>query len=152
MPGQDTSHYEEDYDSPETLFKRINRKHKFSSVVVHSIISDPDNPCASSQEAVGQTYARASHPSQRIIKKYGNILKGEIGSICATNYGSQLGSIADYTIKHRLLPLNCYPIPESVSLKADRKPVRFTLKGKKVFIDERIPFNAEANLSYHCPI
>ena len=152
MQGQDTSHYEEDYDSPETLFKRINRKHKFSSVVVHSIISDPKNPCASSQEQVGQAYARASYPPRRITKKYGNILTGQIGSICATNYGSQLGSIADYTIKNRLLPLNCYPIPKSISLEANGKPVKFTLKGKKVLINERIPFNAKASLSYRCPI
>ena len=102
--------YDEDYDEPETLFKRISRKHKFSAIVFHSIISDPDSPCHGSQEAVGKLYAQTSNPSRGIKKKYGNILEGEIGSICALNYGSQLGNIADYTVRNRLLPLSCYPI------------------------------------------
>ena len=150
-PQNNIEHYDEDYDEPETLFKRISRKHKFSAVVVHSIISDPDKPCSSSHEKVGEVYAKASHPPLRIRKKYGNVLTGEIGSICALNYGSQLGSIADYTIRNRLLPLSCYPVPNSISLYVNGKKASFTPKGRKLFINKKIPFNAEAELSYRCP-
>lgn len=150
-PREGVEHYDEDYDEPETLFKRISRKHKFSAVVVHSIISDPENPCTATQEKAGEVYARASHPPLKIRKKYGNVLTGEIGSICALNYGSQLGSIADYTIRNRLLPLSCYPIPNSISLKVNGRKVGFTPKGRKLLINKKIPFNAEAELSYRCP-
>ena len=84
------------------------------------------------------------------MNRYGNILKGRIGSICALDYGSQLGSIADYTLRNRLLPLNCYPITDSVSLKVKGKEVKFELRGRKVFIKDKVPFGAEAVLSYRC--
>ena len=144
-------HYDEDYDEPETLFKKISRKYKFSAVVVHSIISNPEQPCSSSHERVGELYAQTSQPSIRTRKKHGNILKGHIGSICALNYGSQLGSIADYIIKNRVLPLICHPVSNSVSLQVNNREVNFTLKGRKLIINKRIPFNAEAEVSYRCP-
>ena len=142
-------YYDEDYDDPKTLFKRISRKHKFSAVVFHSIISDPDSPCGG--QMTGKLYSETSHPSRLTMKKYGNILKGEIGSICATNYGSQLGNIADYTVKNRLLPLSCYPLENSVSLYVNGKKEDFILKGRKLLIKEEIPFNSEAEISYRCP-
>ena len=141
--------YDEDYDEPETLFKRISRKHKFSAIVFHSIISDPDNPCPN--QTVGKLYAEISNPSRGIRKKYGNILEGEIGSICAPDYGSQLGKIADYTVRNRLLPLSCYPLENSISLQVNGKKEDFTLKGRNLLINSRIPFNSSAEISYRCP-
>lgn len=147
-------HYDEDYDEPETLFKRISRKHKLSAVVVHSIIPGYPSCYSPLLRRVGlpnEVYMKTSHPSSRIRKEYGNVLTGEIIHICDLNYGSQLGSIADHTIRNRLVPLECSPIDNSVSLRVNGRKTDFKLKDRNLFINQKTPFNAEAEIFYRCP-
>ena len=83
--------------------------------------------------------------------EYGNILRGHIGSICATNYSSQLGPVATHTIENRVLPLPCRLFSkDSVAVSVNGRPVNFTVDGRKIFVKDGVPFGAETEMSFRC--
>lgn len=142
----------ESYDLPETFFSKVWLNHKYSVVSVHSIIVPPgDHSCKSRSGGVeGRIYAQASKPSPEILRKYGNIRKGHVGSICSTNYSSQLGPIADTLLNVPPMPLPCFPEPGSVSLKVEGRKVNFRVEGRTVVIEDRVSFGSEAKVAFHC--
>ena len=147
-------------NQPESFFNKVGQLYPYSSVVVHSIVyqsGDSGCPiCASSTARChvrheGRTYIRASHPDQSIISGYGNVIQGHVSSICAKEYGSQLGSIARHAIAHRIFPLPCHPVPNSVSVQVNGSVTHnFKITGRKVFITGNFSFGAKTALSFRC--
>ena len=156
--GRDISKFPalEEEDKPETFFKKFSRKHRFSTVVVHSIIVKPgDRSCQFKPDGItvkgneGYIYAEASEPSDEMLRRYGNIQTGHIGSICATDYSSQLGPIAG-TLEDVPVSLPCFPAEDSVSVKVDGEEVEFQVEKRQVIIEERVDFDAEVDMRFKC--
>ncbi len=139
-------------DLPETFFRKVSRKHKYSIVTVHSIIVPPgDLACAKQASGVdGTIYAQASDPSAATLAQYGNIQKGHVGSICSSNYSSQLGPIADTLVNVPPFPLPCFPSEDHVSFKIDRKKVKVRVDRRKLFIEDKAFFGAKIKVSFRC--
>ena len=145
----------ESYDLPETFFRKVSHQHKFSMVTVHSIIMPPGgadcpNQCKANHKCIeGRVYADLSNPSQDLRRQYGNILPGHIGSICATNYSSQLGPIADSLQTMPPLPLPCFP-KGRVYARVNGSHVQFRVEEKKVILVDDVPFGAEVQIKFRC--
>ena len=146
-------------DEPGTLFERVNSIHQsVVTLVSHAIIIKPgDTDCLNQSGGhvknvfEGHTYAAVVNPDRHQLNKYGNIRSGKLVSICEKNYGSQLGSIADYFSRQGLvLTTHCVPVPDSISLYVEEDRTDFELSGRQVKITELVPFGAEAELRYRC--
>ena len=142
----------EDYDLPDTFFSKVYHQHRFSIVTVHSIIVPPgDTNCKNTSGGIeGRIYAEASNPSPEVFAKYGNIKKGHVGSICSTNYSSQLGPIADTLVDVPPVPLPCFPRSNSVFVRVNGKRVDFKVEDRKVFIQDKVSFGSDAELKFLC--
>ena len=142
----------EAYDLPDTFFRKVSHHNKFSVVSVHSIIVKPgDQACAEDAGGFeGNVYARASRPSSAIRSKYGNILTGHVGSICSTNYSSQLGPIADTLVSVPPFPLPCFPELNSIRLEIDGSPVNISVNGRQIIINEAVSFGSKARIEFRC--
>ncbi len=140
----------ETYDLPETFFRKVSHHNQYSIVEVHSIITPPGNYPCNSKQIYGSVYASASNPSDAIMARYGNIRKGHVGSIRATDYSSQLGPIADTLLNVSPVPLPCFPIADSVSLQVEGRRVNFRLEGRQVVIEDKVSFGSKARVAFRC--
>ena len=142
----------EPYDEPETFFRKVSHQNPYSIVTVHSIIVPPkDSECEEQAGGVkGHVYAQASKPSSKVRRQHGNIRQGHIGSICSTDYSSQLGPIADSLLKPPPISLPCFPIEETVSVRVDRRYVKFNIEGRQLSITKKVPFGSNARVRFSC--
>ncbi len=142
----------ESKDYPETFFRAVSIHQKFSTVAVHSIIVPPrDSACEEESKGVkGRIYAEASRPSRSVLKLYGNIVKGHIGSICSKNYSDQLGSIAHQLQAVPAIPLPCVPEQRAVRVKIEREDVDFRLEGRTIVIEDDVSFGDKAKILFYC--
>ena len=142
----------ESKDYPETFFRAVSIQQKFSTVAVHSIIVPPkDDACEQESGGVkGRIYAEASRPSRSVLKRYGNIVKGHIGSICSKNYSDQLGSIAHQLQAVPAIPLPCVPNQRAVRVKIENKDADFRLEGRTIVIEEDVSFGDKARILFYC--
>ena len=142
----------EEFDKPVTFFRRSQQQLPYVTVTVHSIIVPPGsncatNPCAPSGVRIeGKIYAQASKPSSSILSTYGNVRTGHIGSICSSDYSSQLGPIADILINTPSIPLHCPPVSGKVKVRVDGDKVKFRVEGNKIIIEESVSFNSYATV------
>ena len=139
-------------DLPDTFFRKVWSTNEYSLVSVHSIIVPPDDHSCKSQSGgiEGRIYAEASNPSDEIMRRYGNIRKGHVGSICSTNYSGQLGPIADTLLNVPPIPLPCFPVRSSVFLQVEGGRVNFRVEGRKVIIEDQVSFGSEARVAFRC--
>ena len=140
----------ETYDLPETFFRKVSHHNQFSIVEVHSIITPEGNYPCNSKQIYGSVYASASNPSDAIMARYGNIRRGHIGSIRATNYSSQLGPIADTLLNVSPIPLPCFPVAGSVYLQVEGRRVNFRVEDRKVIIEDQVSFGSKARVAFRC--
>ena len=142
----------ESYDLPEVFFRKFSHTQSYSMVTVHSIIVKPgDTQCKSQSGGVeGRIYAQASEPSQKIMNRYNNIVRGHIGSICSKNYSSQLGPISEkINVPH--VPLRCNPVGGRMSsFRVNGREISNRVEGRKLIVEEKVPFNSVATLIYKC--
>ena len=142
----------EPYDLPETFFRKVSHQIKYSIVSVHSIIVPPgDSACRAQSGGVeGRIYAQLSQPSSEILSKYGNIRSGHIGSVCSSNYSSQLGPIADTLSEVPPVSLPCFPKGE-VFFEVDGRRVGYRVEGRQLIITEdEVSFGAKARIVFRC--
>ena len=142
----------ETYDLPDTFFRKVSHHNQYSIVEVHSIIIPPgDQGCKSQAGGVeGRIYAQASNPSDDILRRYGNIRRGHVGSICSSNYSSQLGPIADTLLSVPPIPLPCFPVEGSVALQVEGRRVNFRVEDRKVVIEDKVSFGSKARVAFRC--
>lgn len=159
----------EDYDLPETLVSRLGTSLGISKMMsVHSvIIKSNDTTCYNTQNSQGNgvkghfgfLYEELSNPSSS-LKALGNIVDGETGSICASDYGAQLGDIGSkITNNVNLIPLVCDPaiINGQTSLEVTLTPVPpyqvfFDVNAQnQLVLDPPPPPQTEVSYTYKCP-
>ena len=142
----------ESYDEPEVFFQKVRQQNELYGVAVHSIIVKPgDNSCQSQSGGVpGTIYAQASHPSAGVLARYGHVQRGEIASICSTNYGSQLGAIANYALEARPIQLHCVPDSNRMRVRVNGEAVDYRVSGSTVQITDRVNLNSTAKVVYRC--
>lgn len=155
----------EDFDKPLTFVQRASQYlSPTKSISVHSIIIKPgDTTCHGIQNSqanvkgyYGYSYAALSQPSAE-LKAAGNIVDGVLGSICSTNYTTELGHIANFinqTVNQVQLP--CKPHDGIVNITYD--PMPSTPISYNVDAQNRLNLNPPAsagtkvNLSFKCKI
>ncbi len=152
-----SAHPLEEFDKPVTFFRKSQQQLPYVTVTVHSIIVPPGssdcatNPCAPSGVRIeGKIYAQASKPSSAMLSTYGNVRTGHIGSICSSDYSSQLGPIADILINTPSIPLHCNPVSGKVKVRVGGDKVKFRVEGNKIIIEESVSFNSYAKVRYYC--
>jgi len=106
----------------------------------------------------GYTYKKASqgmlYSGTDLKEEYGNIISGQVLSICETNYGSQLKPISEQAINNRVVSLPCVPnSKENVFILTpdDEKFHPDKLEGKIIYIEKSIPFGTKINVYFTCP-
>ena len=130
----------ETYDYPETLVDKVYQMDPGKTMSVHSIIIPPgDRKCLdrhrrnvkkSGRGYYGETYARLSQADPNRdpeLTKYGNLLRGQVISICDRSYAGQFKKIAVYANVPRIT-LPC----------ADPHKVEFYENGKKIKLDYKV--------------
>ena len=142
----------ESYDEPEVFFQKVRQQNDLYGVTVHSIIVKPGDTSCQSQAggAPGTVYARASHPGPEMLARYSHVQTGTIASICNTNYGSQLGVIANYVLEARPIQLHCTPDPNRIRVRVDNEKINYRLSGSTVQITDRVSVDSTARVVYRC--
>ncbi|MCY4320917.1 MAG: VWA domain-containing protein [Bdellovibrionaceae bacterium] len=160
--------YEPEFeDRAESLIQNFSRfSNGTRSFSVFSIIIPPgDRGCLDKQNRdrargpgsgrgyYGREYAFLSYPD-RELKSYGNILSGDVISICSKNYGYQLRKVAVSAQTSRI-PLAC-DNPESIDLYVNNSKVRShqEIEGRILIIQPKsdIPLSARLKVREICPL
>lgn len=141
----------DNYDLPETFFRKVSHQNKYSLVSVHSIIVKPnDESCEEEVNGIpGRIYAKLSRPDRHIMRKHGNILQGKISSICDYDYSERLGYISESIKEVPPFPLPCVPQP-GVKMEVDGEEVRINVKDRLIYIEEDVNFGGQAKISFTC--
>jgi hypothetical protein len=100
----------ESYDLPETLVKNFVQKYPTKSLSVHSVVTNNET-CLGQQlnysqgritrGSIGEQYMLLSSPAQQLLD-IGNLVSGSVGSICDSNYATQLYDIGSYVQNNTL--------------------------------------------------
>lgn len=165
------------WDTPESLVNKIINLDRSKTVSVHSIIINPGHPtlpdhlkttfelskdieCLNQQDNEGDgvrgfygtQYYALSNPSEE-LKSSGNLLKGTVGSICASDYGRELSNISS-NVKNNVktIGLRCNPIRLDVyeTGNPDNK-IPYTLeKANQVKLDGFVPVGLKVTVEAEC--
>lgn len=139
-------------DFPATLIATVkNKMGSKKTFSAHSIIIKPgDLACWTEQNAqaglkgfYGHNYAELS-----------NLTGGHTGSICASDYGLEVGKIGAKIIDHvNSIELECKPVDDEIDVTfVPDVNVTVTLDPdlKTIFFSEALPPNTQVHLSYDC--
>jgi len=163
-PNAQTSGFPlEDYDKAETFVSKVAaRLGTTKAVSVHSVIIQPGDTSCYNQNNLGNgifgsygySYAALSQPSAA-LKALGGIVDGAMGSICASDYGAQLGNIgAKIANNVKDIQLGCAPIAGSVKVTFSPAPpqaITYSVdSSNKLKFTPAVPAGTAATLEYKC--
>ncbi len=158
----------ESNDLAETFLANMQTKFPTKTISVHSVIIRPnDSACLSAQSQgtvrgfYGYSYAELSRPdyySRPDLMNFSNLKYdyGNVGSICDTDYGAQLGNIGNAVAAAAQQPellLNCVPNANEVSIVTTPANVtlNYTIDSNKKMIFTNVPAGVNAKITYKCP-
>ncbi len=161
----DNSYQFEDNDYPEVLVDNVYRKFgDLKSFSFHSIIIPPgDHSCynrqvknsgagsGSGRGYYGEEYARLSKARDKSLLRYGNLLRGNVISICNRKYGSQLGKIALYADTTRAF-LPCSN-PEQIQFKVNghNRRLSYEIEGRTLILTAgQVSLTSDLELNVIC--
>ncbi|OQW46320.1 MAG: hypothetical protein A4S09_16540 [Proteobacteria bacterium SG_bin7] len=147
----------EEKDIPDNLVKAVKQhlggQKTFSA---HSVIVKPgDTACLNAQATTFPSGRRVTGFEGIFYARLSTLTGGHIGSICATDYGTELGKIG-YNIKDHLnsVQLVCSPIDKKVDVLLTPKPpgvsTTFDASTNTVKFSQPIPPNTNIHLTYDC--
>ncbi len=147
----------EEKDIPDNLVKAVKQhlgaQKSFSA---HSVIVKPgDTACLNAQVNVFPSGRRVTGFEGIFYAHLSTLTGGHIGSICASDYGTELGKIG-YNIKDHLnsVQLVCPPIDNKVDVELSPKPAgvtsSFDVTTNMVKFNQTIPPNTNIHLTYDC--
>lgn len=162
-PGAQALYPLQEYDLPATFVSKVAaRLGTTKTVSVHSVIIQPGDTGCYNQNNIGNgifgsygySYAALSQPSAT-LKALGGIVDGAMGSICAADYGAQLGNIgAKIATNVKDIQLACAPVTGSVSVTfspAPSTPITYTVdSSNKLKFTPAVPAGTAANITYKC--
>jgi hypothetical protein len=150
--SENTAYKLESYDRWENLMASFQSKFPSKSISVHPIVIKDAGCEASETDAaagirgvIGTEYLNWS-----------NAIGGKSGSICDSNYASNLGQIATYVQNQAVsLSFECRPIGDAYSVSFSPQPavVPTTTPNwttKKLTINGAVPPNTNVTLTYEC--
>ncbi|MCB0421996.1 MAG: hypothetical protein KDD61_13445 [Bdellovibrionales bacterium] len=153
----------EDKDLPETLVQRLSSTFGPDKIMsVHAVAIKPgDTSCYQQQNSqadvkgfYANVYKQLTHPSQS-LKDSGNIVAGHMGSICAGDYGAELGSIADKMKQNvNLIQLQCPPIQDTLTVEFSPAPpqqIAFSVNAdNQIVLSPPAPAGTNVTYDYDC--
>ena len=164
QPGFEQYAFEAD-DYPEVLVENIhNRFRALKRFSVHSIIIPPgDTGCLSEQNRMrsqgegagrgyyGVQYARLSNAEDSALTQYGNLVKGNVISICNRRYGAQLQKIAVAANTIRS-PLPCErPVKVELYVSGRKTRASYKIEGRTLIMEPgEVPLNSQMKLRVVC--
>ncbi len=146
----------ENYDQPQTFIDRLNTYYPSKSLAVHAIITKPgDSSCKYTQD--NQNGGVKGHYGY-LYKQFAQLTAGEIGDICASDYGQQMGDIGS-NIKDRVtaVRLDCRPRNDKVDIRFIPEPnpavqITYDFQDLVIRFDRPLPPNTRVSLDYDCDI
>lgn len=155
-------------DYAETFLSAMSTKFPTKTISVHSVIIRPgDTACKNAQASPttgfeGWSYAELSRPDlynrQDLENNFPNLKVdyGNVGSICATDYGSQLGSIGDAVAAATQQPeflLKCKPDANDIAIVTTPANVtlNYTIDANNRMLFTNVPAGVNAKVTYKCP-
>lgn len=140
-------------DQPQSLIDNVkNRFGVDKSFAVHSIIVKPgDTSCLQQQN--GQS--GVSGFEGKIYKELSDLTNGRVGSICASNYGQELGAIGGAVVDAvNSLSLECAPKDNQVGVFVNPPPQGLTFEvdaaNKRIQFNQTLPAGGSVRLIYDC--
>lgn len=143
------------YNSPTNLVKLVKGKWPDKPFVFHSIIvKTGDLTCLRSKPAGFQGNEQEGYHYEQMSAMTG----GLVGSVCATDYAAQLGSIGQATVDQvRSSNLDCAPLDTNADGKADVQIITsngsaapsYTVSGLKITFSTTLPAGTN-QLKYTC--
>lgn len=155
-------------DMPETLVATLKSLYPTKSLSVHSVVTNNEScRLAQTQKSstsihatlgfIGTHYMSLSNPSAALLSA-GNIVPGVVGSICATDYGSQLGNIANNIHDNSLdapKALACRPIENSIHITTSpagyERQISYVVDDQNRAFFYNVPTGVRVTFSYDCP-
>ncbi|OFZ19034.1 MAG: hypothetical protein A2Z20_09805 [Bdellovibrionales bacterium RBG_16_40_8] len=158
----------EAYDLPETLVLNLKNLYPTKSMSVHSVVTN-DETCRQQQTQtsktgiwptlgyIGTQYMMLSNPSADLLA-LGNLQSGVVGSICASDYGAQLGNIAANISDNTLdapKQLACAPDSKTINIVTSpvgyEKQIQYYIDYKDKIYFSKLPIGVKVTFSYDCP-
>lgn len=162
--GRQTGYPMEDYDLADTLVTKLSQQFGFAKTMsVHAVIVEPDDhKCLDEQTKqhrvgafFGEQYYFLAYPDEALMSM-GNIIEGEVGSICSNDYGRELGDIGSKIQQNvNLIQLACQPEPGSLAVAFE--PNRGSLSTyqvddyNRIELDPPVPSGTTVFVDYLCP-
>lgn len=154
--GEISSFPLEERDQPENFVQNVkNRLGEDKSLSVHSIIVKPgDSSCLNQQNS--QTRVRGFEG--KTYKKLSDLTTaqgGTIGSICASDYGNELGKIGAAVVNAvNSIDLACVPVNDEFGVFVSPEPAGLSVTldkaAKKLRFNQTLPAGATARVIYDC--
>lgn len=158
----------EQKDLPATFLSTMQTKYPNKSITVHSVIIRPGNSsCLSAQSQngtkgfYGNIYAQLTEPDvygPSYLLNYSNLKYeySQIGDICASDYGAQLGDIGDAVGAAATQPefqLKCKPNANEISIVTTPANVslNYTIDANNKMVFSNVPAGVDAKITYKCP-
>lgn len=155
-------------DLAETYLSDMQIKYPTKTISVHSVIIRPnDSACLSAQSQgsvrgfYGYSYAELSRPDyygRPDLMNFSNLKYqyGNVGSICDTDYGAQLGNIGDAVAAAAEQPefqLKCRPNANDISITTSpaNYTLNYTIDASNKMIFSSVPAGVNAKITYKCP-
>lgn len=143
----------QEQDKPQSFVSLMKSRYPGKTVTVHSIVVK-DNSCKQQQTGqLGNLNITGSIGTQYIALS--NLTGGKVGSICDTNYETQLGQIGS-SIRDQIesMAFECAPHNNEFELYINGQPARsnqYTVDLQKLVINFKpLAANAEIRLKYTC--
>ena len=151
----------ESKDHPETLVETIyHHLGPLKTFSVHSIVIPPvEGKCFREQQEdtlkggrgfPAKVYASLSYALDPELTKYGNLLQGEVISICDRNYSAQLSRVAIYAQVPRISIPCSDPREVSMSLNGANKNLSYEIENRSLAIQGGIPLSSDLNVTVIC--
>lgn len=155
-------------DMPETLVSTMKTYYPTKSFSVHSVVTNNET-CRSQQTQysqnggmwptlgfIGTQYMKLSTPNSA-LRSVGNLLPGVVGSICASDYGAQLGNIGANISTNTInspKSLACSPDPDKVSIVTNptgyENQIQYTIDSQNRVYFTNLPLGVKVTFSYDC--
>ena len=173
----------ESKDEPETLVQTVKRLGNEKSFSVYALVIKPgDSECLKTQRDQGEFfsgeegdfYAQLAEPSDD-LKALGPLMEGFLGSVCASDYASQLNVMGERVSESsKKIQLSCKPLESSAQNQARRdgqsivdltfrfeteEGDEYTYKGNYSIDDNNVltfnpalPAGTKVSYEYTCPL
>ncbi len=157
----------ETYDLPQTFVTKMAGLFPSKSISVHSVVTN-NSACMKSLfnisnsgvvtfGYIGYQYMDLAQPTSALLG-LGNIMPGVVGSICASDYGAQLGNIAqEVTNNTKVSPkqLPCNPDKTKISITTTpaqyANQVQYSINAQNQVTFTNVPTGIQVTFSYACP-